>query len=400
MVPLKWAWPVAIAALASPLLPARAAPDTPANDAVRWREQMERVGEFPRGHADILRWERQQQPAEAAEAPAQPPLTVDDVVRQALALHPGLVTAASPEPLAERERHLAQLALAARARQAWLDAVLAGETLRWQRARSEVADSGAELGRRMVQAGNWSVARGLREQVTQAQERIALQQAQQSERAARETLARLIGAGGGDQVVALGRRLPAQVPALPSTVADQVPASPEDVVLLADTTVAPQRIATERLLASVSGERLEQVRRARAQALTGIDPQGWPSGRIDLRDPALARDQRLDEAAEAQAALQREDAARRSQAREAWARVQDQYAQAQQTQTVLLPLLTGLEQETQRRYNGMLQNTWELLEATRERLTATAAAAQARHGYWTALLQWQLLSAGAPTKEH
>ena len=54
------------------------------------------------------------------------------------------------------------------------------------------------------------------------------------------------------------------------------------------------------------------------------------------------------------------------------------------------------EQETLLRYNGMLQSTWELLDATRERLAAATAAAQARHAYWTAWLDWQLLLAGGP----
>ena len=189
MVLWKRAWP-ALAVWAAPLLPAWAAPsDAPPEPVRSWREQMERVGEFPRGHADIVRWERQHLPPEAVPLTTAPPMPVDEAVRLAFELHPDLITVVSPDPLADRERHLAQLVLAARVRQSWLDAVLAGEALRLQEARTEVADAGAELASRMVKAGNWSAARGLREQITLANERVALLQNRQAERAAREALA-------------------------------------------------------------------------------------------------------------------------------------------------------------------------------------------------------------------
>lgn len=396
MVLWKRAWP-ALAVWAAPLLPAWAAPsDAPPEPVRSWREQMERVGEFPRGHADIVRWERQHLPPEVAPLTTAPPMPVDEAVRLAFELHPDLITVVSPDPLADRERHLAQLVLAARVRQSWLDAVLAGEALRLQEARTEVADAGAELASRMVKAGNWSAARGLREQITLANERVALLQNRQAERAAREALARLIGLADAPAVATLARRLPAQIPALPASAATPAPADPEAVVLQADTALAQQRLSADRLMASVSGDRLAQAGQVRAQALAALGPQGWPTTRLDLTDPRLARDPALADAAEAQASLRRDTAERRSQAREAWGRVQDQYAQAQQTQAVLLPLVTQQEEETQRRYNGMLQSTWDLLEATRERLAAAIAAAQARHGYWSALLDWELLVAGGP----
>ena len=381
MIPLKWAWPAAVALASLP--PAWAAPDTPPDDAQRWRERIERVGEFPRGHADIVRWEKRHLPAETSPAIHASPLPVDEVVRLALGQHPELFTAADPSPVRAREQHLARLALAFRARQAWLDAVLMGESLRLQKARGEVAETGAELGQRMVNAGNWSLARGLREQVTQARERVALLQAQQAERSARETLARLIGAADGRALAELAERLPSRLPVVPPAVAEPMPSDPEAQALQADTGLTQQGREAERLRSSVSADRLAQQQRVNEQALAS--PSALPSA---PRDPAAA------EAVEAQAAWRRTVAERRSQAREAWGRLQDQHALARETESVLLPLLTVQEQETQLRYNGMLQSTWELLEATRERLAATSAAAQARHAYWTALLDWQLLSAG------
>ncbi|MGM9425388.1 TolC family protein [Hydrogenophaga sp. MI9] len=395
MVPLKWAWP-AIVALAS-LPPVWAAPDTPSDDTLRWRERIERVGEFPRGHADIVRWESRHLPAEVPSAGQAAPLPVDEAVRLALGQHPELLGPADPNPVRAREQDLARLTLAFRTRQAWLDAVLMGESLRLQKARSEVAEVGAELGQRMVNAGNWSLARGLREQITQARERLALLQAQQAERSARETLARLIGAADGRAPADLAGRLPPRLPEAPSAVAEPMPSDPEALVLEADTALAQQRIEAERLRPSVSAARLAQQQRAAEQALAVLVGPGGPAARPGLSGPpSMPRDPAAAEVVEAQAAWQRNTAERRSQAREAWGRLQDQHAMARETASVLLPLLTAQQQETQLRYNGMLQSTWDLLEATRERLAATRDAAQARHGYWSALLDWQLLSAGGP----
>lgn len=383
MVPLKWAWSAAVALASLP--PVWAAADTPPDDALQWRERIERVGEFPRGHADIVRWEKRHLPAETPPAINASPLPVDEVVRLALGQHPELFTAADPNPVRAREQHMDRLGLAFRARQAWLDAVLMGESLRLQKARSEVAETAAELGQRMVKAGNWSLARGLREQITQARERVALLQAQQAERSAREALARLIGAADGRALAELAERLPFRLPEIPAAVAEPMPSDPEAQVLQAGMDLTWQGREAERLRLSVSADRLAQQQRVNEQALAG--PSTVPSA---PRDPAAA------EVVEAQAAWRRAVAERRSRAREAWGRLQDEHALARETESVLLPLLTAQEQETQLRYNGMLQSTWDLLEATRERLTVTGAAAQARHAYWTALLDWQLLLAGGP----
>ena len=401
MIPMKRAWP-AVLALASPLWPAWAQTPPPTNDNAelrearqRWNEANERVGEFPRGHIDLLRWERKNAPPGATPPPAAAPLGADEVVRRSLALRPDLFGPEAPNPTVARERHQALLDHITRVRQAWLDAVLARQVLKLQQDRSEVADSGAELGRRMVQAGNWSQARLLREQVTQAQEGLALLQARQAERGAREALARELGLGRADEVAGLAQRLPPELPEPPTDLQPGAEAS-EARVLAADTALAQQRLAAAREIHALPAGLLQRHAQARADSLATLPADGLPPAPLVIADTRLTREHALGEAAEAQAALARAETGRRSQARRAWGRLQDQHALARQTQAVLLPLVTAQEQETLLRYNGMLQSTWDLLEATRERIAATAAAAQARHGYWTAQLDWQLLLAGGP----
>lgn len=400
---MKRAWP-AVVALAVPWWPAWAQtqtptpPDNPALSEARqqWREANERVGEFPRGHIDLLKWEQRHLPPAATPARPGPALTADEAVRRALRLRPELFGAAPANPVQARERHLALLAHITRVRQAWQDAVLAAQALALQQARSEVADSGAELGRRMVQAGNWSQARLLREQVTQAREGLALVQARQAERGARERLARELGLTSASEVAALAQQLPAELPEPPATLDTPDIDTIASRVVAADATLAQQRLDTGRQVGALPGGLLEQLARAREGAAASLPSDGLPASAPVITDTRLTREHALGEAAEAQAALVRAETERRSQAREAWGRLQDQHALARQTGTLMLPLVTAQEQETLLRYNGMLQSTWELLDATRERLAAATAAAQARHAYWTAWLDWQLLLAGGP----
>ena len=395
------AWP-ALVALAVPWWPVWAqTPSPPENPGLsqarqQWREANERVGEFPRGHIDLLKWEQRNLPQARASTRSGRTLTADEAVRRALRLRPGLFGAPPTNPVQARERHAALLAQITRVRQAWQDAVLATQALALQQARSEVADSGAELGRRMVQAGNWSQARLLREQVTQANEGVALIQARQTERRAIERLARELGLTRAGEAAALVQQLPTELPeppaALDATDIDAIVAR----VLAADPALAQQRLDAGRLVGALPDGLLERLARAREDAVATLPADGLPASAPVIADTRLTRDHTLGEAAEAQAALAMAESERRSQAREAWGRLQDQHALARQTAAVLLPLVTAQEQETLLRYNGMLQSTWDLLEATRERLSATAAAAQARHAYWTAWLDWQLLLAGGP----
>ena len=378
--------PARPAPVASPPLPGN-----PAEALKQWQQANARVAAFPRGHIDILR-------AEAKDAAAEPPgttspLSADDALRQSLRLKPELLGNPSGNAMAQSESHQALLAHVVELRRAWVDAVAAGQALNLQQARQDAARSGAELGRRMVQAGNWSQARLLREQLAEARESAASLQAQQAALGARERLARLLGLWQADAVAQLAQRLPAELPAPP----EQLEGSGNDIetrVLASDATLSLQRIDAARDIGATPSAQRAAWDQALQESAASLAAATLPAAPLTLRDARLGKDHGLERAVSAEAALLRAAVARRSAAREAWGRLQAQHALALQTQAVILPLQTALEQETLLRYNGMLQSTWELLEASRERLAATAAAAQARRDFWTAQLDWQLLLAG------
>jgi outer membrane protein TolC len=274
-----------------------------------------------------------------------------------------------------------------------MDAVSAGGALRLQQARQDTARSGAELGQRMVQAGNWSQARLLREQLAEARETAALLQARQAALGARERLARLLGLWQADAVAQLDQSLPAELPVPPATL-EETGNHIEARALAQDAALALRRIDAARDIGATPSAQRGAWDRALRESAAGLDATTLPAAPLMLQDARLGRDHALERAVEAEAALLGAAVQRRSAAREAWGRLQAQHALAHQTQAVILPLQVALEQETLLRYNGMLQSTWELLEAGRERLAATAAAAQARRDFWFAHLDWQLLLAG------
>jgi hypothetical protein len=390
------------ALMARPAPEPAAAPERPTDiERARaiWQRANQRVAEFPRGHIDLLRWEAQnpaRPSAEAGETGANPPaLDMAGALHQSLRHRPGLFTHAG---MNELERATVQRAYAEHVRalqRAWIDAVSARQRLRLAGESLEAAATGAELGRRMVQAGNWSQARLLREQLTEAQAQQAWTRAAQAQQAATEQLARLLGVWDAQAVAQLTQRLPAQLPEPPA----QLPtgaADAEAAALRNQPLLAHQRLKAERALVAVSPERRAAWSQAVDEALkTPATPQGstpWLAPQIgDLR---LVRDHALEAAVQAESALLFAATERRSKAREAWRQLRAQHTGALQAQQVLR-LLTAQEQETLLRYNGMLQSSWDLLASAGERLNALDAALQARRDFWLAQADWDALLAGA-----
>ena len=383
-----------------PVAQAEPAPASDAEARQQWRALNDRVAAFPRGHIDILRWEAKQlrgtsaTPSAAAQAPT--PLTADDVLRASLRVRPNLWQDPTASAIAQAQLSTAWAQHQSATRSLWLEAVSAKAMLNDQTARSQLADDAVELGQRMVKAGNWSQARLMREQLTQAQERAALISANQAALEAGEALARWMGVWAGAEVQALVARLPAQLPALPAQAmpgADLTTNRLETAALAADRPLQAQRQAAQRDLAAMDARWSADWEGAVDAALAGISLQ--TSAPPLLASPSLRNSHSLQQSADAAADLMRASALRRSQARVGWARLQQAHALAQQASEVVLPLQTALEQETLQRYNGMLQSTWELLDASRARLQAQSEATRSLADFWRLQADWQAFLAGA-----
>ena len=118
----------------------------------------------------------------------------------------------------QRSVALGVISLASTTRKAYYEAVAAEESVRYMQRAMESAEAGAELARRMAQAGNWGKLQHAREQSFFADAALGLARAEQAKVATREQLIRLLGLWG-DQTAF---RLPERLPDLPKQ-ADDLP---------------------------------------------------------------------------------------------------------------------------------------------------------------------------------
>jgi outer membrane protein TolC len=294
-----------------------------------WKKSNAEVGQFPRGHADILKWEKAQGPA-GTSAPAAAHglvLDADSAVRIAVTNNPGLDAAMAALAIGDAERRQASqlpnplltlsrvregqalsiermlsfnvlqlitlpwrakiagqrqalarleaaqqvIRTAADTRKAWFEAVAAAQTARYLADARDAAEAGAELARRMARVGNFSRLQQAREEATLAEISAQLARARQEAVSKRERLTRLMGLWGQDAQYAL----PEQLPALPQ----QLPAR-EDVE------------------AQALRERVD-VRAARDEALYVADSLGYvrASGVLDALTLGVKRNTDFDNAA-------------------------------------------------------------------------------------------------------
>lgn len=314
-----------------------------------WRDANAAVGQFPRGHADLLKWEQQQAPAAAPVTPIAPALpdlalaTAEQAVRQAWRAHRELARplarlgAANVNLLAagrwlELDPSLnwriddfgELLEAAVQARKAWTEAVLSQQALLPLRQALAAAEAAHELGQRMVSVGNWSRLQQTPVQLARSQAQMNLRRAQYAAAQARARLLKTLGLGGLHAAVSL----PAQLPAL----ADD----------------GMNEAQFQRRLAAIQSE-LPRGNRLRNQASAPL----------------------------------------------AFAAYQASLALARASQDELLPLRQYISEETVLHYNGMLKSSWDLLGEVQNQAQAQAGALAARRDFELATIDLQAVLLGA-----
>lgn len=381
---------------AAPPAPASAPtpnPDTTADAAAAWRTANEAVGAFPRGHADIVRWERAHLPPSAPDtsppASTAPHWTLDDIRRLALRQRADLLIPPGLGAVERLQREQAAAEAVLQAQAAWIEAVAARALRRLREEVHHTAESGAELAARMQRVGNFSAERALREATVAHATAAALEQARLAERQALVRLWQTVGGAAAPE--ALSSHLPQALPALPPVPADE-----------ARPTLAAQQRAHHPQWPAVQAE----AERARAALPPGV----WEALQRAV-DAAIARGAplapRLDPTQPRwphgwEAALHAQQAFERLQRQLdgdltlALAAARHAAQQAERQRSVRLPAAQRLEEETLLRYNGMLVSTWELLAAARERLAAQEATVAAERDAWLAWLDLQAVLAGLP----
>lgn len=284
-------------------------------------------------------------------------------------------------------------------RRAWVEAVAAAESLRYLNQVQDAAAAGAEMARRMAQAGNFNKLSLAREQSFEADAVLNVARGERARDAARERLNRALGLWG-DQ---LDYTLPERLPDLPAEPTEQPDI--ESSALAQRLDVQAAKTATEqtaRALGLTSATRFVNVLElgvVRANTNAGERSRAWEVGLelplFDWGDARVARAEATYTASLHRTAEIAIDA--RSEVREAYRNWRHAWDIARHVQTAIVPLRQRIRDENVLRYNGMLIGVFELLADARAQIASVNSAIDARREFWLADADLQMAMLGRPT---
>ena len=295
---------------------------------------------------------------------------------------------------------MAVLRLASETRKAYILAVSGEENVRYMAKVKSVADSSAELARRMANVGNWNKLSQAREQGFYADAALNLARAAQNQVATREKLTRLLGLWGE----AIQFKLPERLPDLPTS-PDELP-NVEQVALAQRLDVQAMRSGTESLAKNL---RLAKATRfinvlelGPARVLEGARSDPYKKGfevslEIPLFDWGTARVAKA-EALYMQSVNQLAETAinARSEVREAYHGYRLSYDIAKHYRDEVVPIRKRIADENLLRYNGMLIGVFDLLADARSQITSVKDYIDALRDFWLAKADLDMAMIGKP----
>ena len=300
------------------------------------------------------------------------------------------------------QRAVAQdvLALAAQTRNAYYTAVAADEGMRYMRQVKGAADAGAELARRMAQAGNWNKLRQAREQGFYADAALNLARAGQVQAAARERLTRLMGLWGAQIFFALPERLP-DLPNSPDALADI-----EQTALAQRLDVQAARLEIEALAKNLGLTKTTRFINALefgpARVLEGRQADPYKRGyevsfELPIFDWGTAKVAKA-ESIYMQAINRAAETAinARSEVREAYKNYRGSYDIARHYRDEIVPVRKRIAEENVLRYNGMLIGVFELLADARSQIISVNSYIEALRDFWLAQAGLDMAMIGKP----
>ena len=289
---------------------------------------------------------------------------------------------------------------ASAARQAWVGAVAAQQSVQYFEQVKTSADASAELARRMQAVGNFSKLQRAREQAFSAEAVTQLARARQAARSSREALVRVLGL---NETQAATLTLPDRLPDLPAAPRDE--ASVTRLAMEQRLDVGLARASLEftareqgltRISSFVNGLELGVTRVSE----TGLAPkEGFdinvPLPIFDFGDALRSRAQ-----ASYMAALNRSAqlvVEARSQVRENDGAYRTADDVSRQYRDEIVPLRRTIADENVLRYNGMLIGVFELLADAREQVASVVQAIEAQRDFWLADAALESALIGQPT---
>jgi outer membrane protein TolC len=291
------------------------------------------------------------------------------------------------------------VAAATEARQAWVRAVAAAQSLQYAEQVMAAGEASAELAKRMYQVGNFSKLQRARQQAFYAEAAAQLARAQAVSVASREALVRALGL---DSTLAAKLTLPPRLPDLPAqpiaeaTVAQAALDQRLDVQMAkASVAAAGKRYGFDTATSFMNAMHAAAVRNSE----TGKPPQRGYELELALPVFDFGDARRLAGRAGYLAAMHRAtqtavDAT--SQVREQYARYSKAYDLAQLYRAEIVPLQKTIADETLLKYNGMLIGVFDLLAETRAQIGSVIQAIDAERDFWLADAALQATLLGTP----
>lgn len=289
--------------------------------------------------------------------------------------------------------------VATEARQAWVRAVAAAQSLHYAEQVMAAGETTAELAKRMYQVGNFSKLQRARQQAFYADAAAQLARARAISAASREALVRVLGL---NDTLAATLTLPPRLPDLPAqpiaeaTIAQAALDQRLDVQMAkASVEVVGRRYGFDTATSVVNAMHAAGVRNSE----TGKVPQRGYELELQLPVFDFGDARRLAGRASYLAAVDRAtqtaiDAA--SQVREQYASYRKAHDLAQLYRTEIVPLRKTIADETLLKYNGMLIGVFDLLAETRAQIGSVMQAIDAERDFWLADAALQATMLGKP----
>jgi outer membrane protein TolC len=288
---------------------------------------------------------------------------------------------------------------ASEARQAWVSAVAAQQSLQSAQQVKATADASAEIARRMLAVGNFSKLQRAREQAFAADAVAQLARAGQAARSAREMVIRALGL---NERQAAALQLPDRLPDLPPAPMDEGMVAKTAMDQRLDVRMAKANldfVAREQGLTNVTSfvNGLEFGVKDDKQTSAGTQ-RGYdisvPLPIFDFGDATRSRVQATYMAALNRTAQLSVDA--RSRVRQDYGAYRTAYDIARHYRDEIVPLRKTIAEENILRYNGMLIGVFELLADSRVQIVSVMQAIDAQRDFWLADAALQATLIGRP----
>ena len=292
------------------------------------------------------------------------------------------------------------LRLASEARKAYILAVAAEENVRYMDKVKTVAESSAELARRMASVGNFNKLSQAREQGFYADAALNHARAAQNQVGSREKLTRLLGLWGADINFKLPERLP-DLPAAP----DDLP-NVEQVAMAQRLDVQAIKLGTESLAKNLGLSKatrfINVLEVGPTRVLEGAKSDPYKKGfelslEIPIFDWGSAKVAKAESLYMQSVNRLAETAVNaRSEVRESYQGYRVTYDIAKHYRDEIVPIRKRIAEENLLRYNGMLIGVFDLLADARAQITSVNGYIDALRDFWLAKANLDMAMIGKP----